>query len=61
MKAELYMLDDGSNGWAVERCDTGDDGRCDKAIFYGPEGQRQASEFLDREYAASEAPARRSA
>jgi hypothetical protein len=61
MKPEIYKLDDGSEGWAVERCEPENDGVCHKAVFYGPAAARQASDFLFREYSASETPARRSA
>lgn len=61
MVPEIYKLNDGSEGWAVERCEPENDGICHKAIFYGPQSARQAADFLAREYASSEAPLRRSA
>lgn len=61
MDATKYQLDDGSRGWAVERCEPENDGVCHKAIFYGPEAERQASQFLQHEYGVSTLPVRRSA
>ena len=61
MKPELYKLDDGSEGWAVERCEPENDGICHKAIFYGPQAGRQAADFLASEYRTTVSPARRSA
>jgi hypothetical protein len=58
MKPELYKTDDGSEGWVVEHCDPDDDGRCDKAVFYGPEAERQAVDFLRYEYGQVARPKR---
>ena len=52
MKPTLYELTDGYGGCVVERCDPDDDGRCDKATFYGPEAERQARDFMVAEYGA---------
>jgi hypothetical protein len=61
MKAQAYKLSDGSGGWVVERCDPQDDGRCDKAVFYGPEAERQAADFLRYEYRTAATQIRQSA
>lgn len=45
---ERYELNDGSGGWAVERCEPENDGICHKAIFYGPDAARQAADFMTR-------------
>lgn len=56
MEATSYELNDGSGGWAVERCEPENDGICHKAIFYGPQARRQAAEFLSREYKTTAGP-----
>lgn len=61
MNAERYELNDGSGGWAVERCEPENDGACHKAVFYGPDAGRQAAEFLAREYGVSKQPEHRPA
>lgn len=53
-QATQYPLNDGSNGWAVECCEPENDGVCHKAIFYGPDAERQATDHLSREYGALE-------
>jgi hypothetical protein len=59
-KIAIYQFTDGSESWAVERCDPDDDGICEMAVFSGPNAERQAKEFARVEYGVSE-PARQHA
>lgn len=55
--ASIYAMTDGSNGWAVERCEPDNDGVCHKAVFYGPDAARQARTFKAVEYGPNAADA----
>jgi hypothetical protein len=46
----IYPLDDGSGAWAVEFCDPADDGVVEVATFDGPRAERQARDYMRREY-----------
>jgi hypothetical protein len=59
-KIAAYPLEDGSEAWAVESIDTDRDGIVEKAIFTGPNAERQARGFAWAEYGLTE-PVRRCA
>ena len=61
MKATIFEQADGSGTWVVESCRPEDDGICEKAIFYGPNAERQAREFIAREYGPVSEPLRQRA
>lgn len=52
----VYAYDDGSGYWAVEHINEGDDGLVEKAIFTGPNAERQARDFARAEYAQVRSP-----
>lgn len=37
-------------GWAIECIEPDNDGRCHKAVFWGPDAYRQARQFARLEY-----------
>jgi hypothetical protein len=53
-KISVYPYEDGSSSWAVERCAPEDDGIVEKAVFSGPNAERQARGFAWAEYGVSE-------
>jgi hypothetical protein len=46
----VYPCNDGTHGWAVEYVAPEDDGRCDKALFFGDDAKGQAERFALNEW-----------
>jgi hypothetical protein len=49
----LYPLNDGMESWAVEHIAPADDGRCEKAVFFGPDARERANRYQLAEYPRS--------